>query len=45
MSVVEIMWYREALASRETIDEKDLPEAEKEKRLEESRKEKGTTPK
>jgi hypothetical protein len=25
MSVIEIMWYREAVASRETIDEKDLP--------------------
>ncbi len=45
MSIIEIMWYREAVASRETIDEKDLQQAEKEKRLKESRKEKGTAPK
>ena len=39
MSAVEMMWYREAVMNRETIDEKDLPESEKEKRLEEARKE------
>ena len=40
MSAVEVMWYREVVLSRENIDEKDLPESEKEKRLEEVRKEK-----
>ena len=34
------MWYREVVHGREKIDEKDLPEPAKEKRLEESRKEK-----
>jgi hypothetical protein len=40
MSAVEVMWYREAVQSKEAIDEKGLLEPEKEKRLEEVRKEK-----
>ena len=45
MSAVELMWYREAVMSRENIDEKDLPDAEKEKRIEEARRKKSTTQK
>jgi hypothetical protein len=33
MSAVEMMWYREAIQSREAIDEKDLPESERERRI------------
>jgi len=39
MSAVELMWYREAVQSREDIDDRSLTESEKEKRLEEKRRE------
>lgn len=45
MSAAELMWYREAVMRRENIDEKDLPDAEKEKWVEEARREKSSTQK